>query len=322
VTITGITRSAGELSAWRDLFATMYGRAVLLKIALTVAIAGLAAVNHWRSVAAAATDLRPLRRAGRGEVVLAVCTLAVAAVLGSLPPPAAALRDPSGLVASGTDFGTTVRVRLTTPSNQPGPNRFVVDVADYDSGRPLTPRRVSLRFTPLDDPRVAPTTLELKGGPDQRFLGSGSNLAFDGRWRITALVEEGASSVEVPMEVETRIAPQFVSTFRPPGQPTQYTVQVENAGHVRFVPLSERAGPTTVTITCYDVLRDERPIEDIVVTLRGEGATAQRQPAQRVSPSTFVSSFALAPGPNRITVIARAPDGTRLRAALTLDVSK
>ena len=321
VTVTGVARSAGELSAWRDLLATAYGRAVLLKIAFTVAIAVLAAVNHWRSVAAAASDLSLLRNAGRGEVVLAVCTLVVAAVLGSLPPPAAALRDPSGLVASGTDFGTTVRVRLTTPSDQPGPNRFVVDVADYDSGRPLTPRRVSLRFTPLDDPRVAPTTLELKGGTDQRFVGSGSNLAFDGRWRITALVEEAASSVEVPMEVETRIAAQFVSAFRQPGQPSQYTVQVENAGHVRFVPTSERAGPTTVTITCFDVLRDERPIDDIVLTLRGAASTPQRQAVRRVSPSTFVSTFALASGSNRITVIARAPDGTRLRAALTLDVS-
>jgi len=215
-----------------------------------------------------------------------------------------------------------VRVKLTTPSDQPGPNRFVVEVSDYDSETPLEPRRISLRFTPLDDPRVAPTTLELQRGTDRTFVGSGSNLAFDGRWRITALVEQGASSVEVPMEVETRIAPQFVSVFRLPGQPAAYTVQVQNAGHVKFVPNPERAGPTTVTITCYDVLRDERPIEDMVVTVRQGDGPLRQQAVMRKSPSTFVSSFAFEPGSIRVTVIARAPDGTRLRAALNLDIPR
>lgn len=204
VVATGVVRSAGELTGWSDLTSTAYGRALLAKIALTVAIAAFAAVNHWRSVAAAFADLRPLRMAGSGEVVLAAGTLAVAALLASLPPPAAALRDPSGLDVSGTDFGTTVRVKLTTPSDRPGPNRFVVDVSDYDSGRPLNPRRVSLRFTPLDDERTAPTTLELKRGDDEVFVGSGSNLAFDGRWRITVLIQKERDAVEVPIELAIR----------------------------------------------------------------------------------------------------------------------
>ena len=320
VAATGVLRSAGELSGWADLTSTAYGQAVLAKIILTVGIAAFAAVNHWRSVAAAIADLRPLRRAGSGEVMLAACTLAVAAVLGSLPPPAAALRDPSGLVASGVDFGTTLRVRLTTPSNQPGPNRFVVNVADYDSGMPLRPRRVSLRFLPLDDARIAPTTLELKGGAGDAFVGSGSNLAFDGRWRITALVERDADSVEVPMEVETRIPPQFVSVEQPAGRPKNYVVQVENAGHVAMSPDSELAGPATVTIICYDVLRDQRPVDDIVVTLRVADGPARQLPVRRLSPSTFASDFAFEPGSNRITVVARGHDGARLRAALPLDI--
>jgi hypothetical protein len=197
-----------------------------------------------------------------------------------------------------------------------------VNVSDYDSGKPLNPRQVSLRFTPLDDPRITPTMLELKRGPDESFLGSGSNLAFDGRWRITALIEQGGSSVEVPMEVETRIAPQFVSIFRHEGHPATYTVQVENAGHVRFSADPERAGPSIVTITCYDVLNDERPIEDIVVTVRVGDSPPRQQSVTRKSPSTFVSRFAFEAGANRITVIARAPDGTRLRAALTLDIPR
>jgi hypothetical protein len=232
------------------------------------------------------------------------------------------LRNPSGLEVFGVDFGTTVRVQLTTPSDQPGPNRFVANVLDYDSGQPFGPRRVSLRFTPLDDPRVASTMLELKKGADEVFTGSGSNLAFDGRWRITALVEREADSVEVPMELETRLKPQFVSITRVEGQPTNYMIQVDNAGQVAIIPESERAGPTTVTIICYDVLRDQTWVEDIIVATRAGDGPARQQPVTRTSPSAFVSRFAFEPGPNRITVVARTPAGTRIRASLALDIPR
>ena len=113
VVVTGVARSAGELTSWADLISTRYGQALLAKVALTAGVAAFAAVNRWRSVAAAAADLGPLRRAGAAEVVLAGCALVAAAVLASLPPPAAELRAASGLEMSGVDFGTTLRVRLT-----------------------------------------------------------------------------------------------------------------------------------------------------------------------------------------------------------------
>jgi hypothetical protein len=43
--------------------------------------------------------------------------------------------------------------------------------------------------------------LELVPGEDDTFIGSGSNLAFNGQWRITALIERERYSVEVPMDV-------------------------------------------------------------------------------------------------------------------------
>ena len=62
-----------------------------------------------------------------------------------------------------------------------------------------------LRFTPLDDPGMPSSTLELVRRTDDAFVGSGSHLAFAGRWRITALIERQGDSVEVPMESEIRI---------------------------------------------------------------------------------------------------------------------
>jgi copper transport protein len=205
VAVTGIARSAGELTSWGDLTSTGYGQAVLAKVALTIGIAAFAAVNHWRSVAAAAADLRPLRRAGAAEVVLAVCALAAAAVLGSLPPPAAELRGAAGLDVSGVDFGTTLRVRVTAATDQAGPNRFLVTVTDYDSGEPIETRRATLRFTSLDDPRMASSALELARRADGAFVGSGSHLAVAGRWRLTALIEREGDSVDVSMDNDVRI---------------------------------------------------------------------------------------------------------------------
>jgi copper transport protein len=205
VLVTGITRSAGELTSWADLISTRYGQALLAKVALTAGVAAFAAVNRWRSVAAAAADLGPLRRAGAAEVGLAACALVAAAVLASLPPPAAELRAATGLAMSGVDFGTTLRVRLTAATDRPGPNRFVVNVTDYDSGEPIEIRRATLRFTPVDDPGMPSSTLELVHRTDDAFVGSGSHLAFAGRWRITALIERQGDSVEVPMESEIRI---------------------------------------------------------------------------------------------------------------------
>ena len=115
-----------------------------------------------------ASSLRPLRRTASGELALTVAALAAAGVLGTLAPPAAG-RSISGIVATGEDFGTTVRVRLTAASDYPGPNRFVVQIDDYDSNAPVRADRVSLRFTPLDDPGVASTRWRSRPGPMKRM---------------------------------------------------------------------------------------------------------------------------------------------------------
>ena len=174
----------------------------------------------------AASDLGPLRRTSRGELALGAAALAVAAVLGTLSPPSTGLA-PLGLSVSGADFATTVRVELETASSQPGANRFVVRAVDYDSDEPVGAERVSLRFMPLDDPGVAPTTLVLARAADGSYVGSGANLAFDGRWGVTVQIEREGGTVEVPLELETRGPPQFVSVERAPGEPPEYTIQVE-----------------------------------------------------------------------------------------------
>jgi putative copper export protein/methionine-rich copper-binding protein CopC len=319
---TGIARSLDELSSWDELTSTAYGRMVLVKIALFAAIAGCGAFNRWRGVPAAATDLRPLRRTARRELALAAAALTVAAVLGALPPPAAGRLDAaSGLSVSGADFGTTMRVWLTTASDQPGANRFVVHAVDYDTGTPLRANRVSLRFSPLDDPGIEPTVLTLAPGADQAYVGSGSNLAFDGRWRVMVQIERAADSAEVALELNTRIARRPARVLRIQNQPPSYTVEVPGAGLLRFSPDPERAGPGRLYVTCFDFIGDPRMVDTLVVTSEIEGAVRQL-PVSRLDRGRFVADIEFRPGQNVVAATARTVDGTRVRAAVAIDIPR
>jgi hypothetical protein len=140
---------------------------------------------------------------------------------------------------------------------------------------------------------------------------------------VSALVQRGVGSVEVPLDIETRSAPQFVSLEHNPGQFPEYTVQVrQRGGLIRISPHPEQAGPSRVYVTCFDLIGDIRPMDGIVVTAAAADGLASQRPVQRLEDNTFVADVQLQPGRNRITVIVRALDGTRLRAAVDLDVPK
>jgi hypothetical protein len=268
----------------------------------------------------AGENLSPLRRLSSAELVLATGALAAAALLGSLAPPAAGrLVAPLGITASGSSPRADVDVRLEAASAQPGPNRFVVHVVDSDSHQPVPTGHVSLRFTPLDDPGVAPTSLELDRAPGFAYAGSGANMVFDGRWGVTALVQRPRGVVRIPLELDTRTPAQFVSIESFPGRPTKYTVEVGNSGSVRIAPDPERAGPSKVYVDTYDIFANVVRARHLVLTVAAGDGPAKQQPVRAVG-SRFVADAELAAGPNTIAVVATTTNGVRLRAVLALDV--
>ena len=108
---------------------------------------------------------------------------------------------------------------------------------------------------------------------------------------------------------------------RIPGQAPKYTVEVRTEGYVRFSPDSERPGPSAVSVTCYDVVGDERPIEQMVVTLAGPDGHIHTPPLRRLRPGGFVVDVVLNEGRNTLAAVARTSDGVRLRAVVALDVT-
>jgi hypothetical protein len=318
ITVTGIVRGLQEVGEW-DALATTYGALVVAKVTLLAAIAALGALNRWRHVSAAATDARPLRRTAAGEIALAALAVVVAAALATLPPPASA-KGLAGIEASGSDFATTVTATLTAVSAQPGPNRFTVEVSDYDSGDPVTPDRLNLRFTPIDDPGVLPTTLTLARVADGVFTGTGANVSFDGRWRIDVLVERGNTSANVPLEIETRGRPQRVSVHRLPDRPPNYTVELGPIGTIEIVIDPERPGPAQLQIWCLGPTTEPLPLREMVVTVASDTISPQPVAVTRQDRHRFQSAVTLYRGMNRIVVVARTESDTRLRAVLELNL--
>jgi putative copper export protein len=320
IVATGVARSVVELTSWRDLIATPYGAAVLVKSVLFGAIVWLGAVHRRRSVPLAATTVRPLRRIGAAELGLAAITIVAAAMLGALPPPAAARAEPAGLSAEGSDFATTVRVRLIATSDQPGPNRFIVRAVDYDTREPVRARRVRIRFAPMDDPGVEPTTLDLAASDAGSYVGSGVHLAFAGRWQAIVSIERESGVVEVPLELEARTPEQWLSVRRTPGIPVQYTVSLGEIGDIRFSPDPERAGPSTVTISFFGFVHSPLPVGAVVVTQTDPNGHTVQVPVRHLDPTRVVANVIFKPGRNRLAAITYLEGGTRMRAVVDIDL--
>lgn len=319
VFLSGTLRAVDELPNWEELWMSGYGRAVLAKLVLIGGIVALANRNRRSGVPAASTDLEPLRRTSKLELGLGLLALAIAALLGTLAPPAPGQSAALGLSVSGADFGTTTRVELAVASDQPGPNRFTVRAEDYDSGDPLDSDGIGLRFTALDDPGVEPSTLALSPGPDDTFVGSGSNLAFEGRWAVEATVERDGGAVSVPLELDLPGPKQFVSVLRPPGHSPKYTMQIGTTGQIQLEPKPARAGPSKLYVTCFTTFGSESDVEEFVITTAVGEATRQL-PVRRLGSGKFVAGAELAAGPLAVGVVAHTRDGTRLRGVFQLRI--
>jgi copper transport protein len=320
VVATGTLRAIDELSSWGDLVSSGYGRAVVAKLLLVGAVVALAA-RYRRRVTTAASTLGPLRRSSAIELALALAALALAALLGTLAPPVVGQSAaPLGLSVSGADFGTTTQVELTVASKEPGPNQFTVRAEDYDSGDPVEAGAVGLRFAPLDDPGTAPSSLSLRPGPDDTYVGAGANLAFDGRWAVAVTVERDGGAVTVPLELDLPGPEQFVSVLRPPGHPPKYTMQIGTVGQIQLEPNPERPGPSRVYVTCFTTFGSESRVDQLVLTVAAGEAPTRQLPVRRLGSGKFVAAVSLAPGPLKVGAVARTRDGTRLRGVFELEI--
>jgi copper transport protein len=301
VIVTGALRAGEELPAPSELFTSAYGRMILIKVALVVPLAALALRNRR---AVRARRLGSLARTGRAELAVAAAALLSAGALGALAPPVVVgAAGPRGLLAEGHAGATAVR--LTTVSPEPGPNRFVLRV---DAGAP--PAAATLRFTPIDDAGVRPTTLRLRRESRDTYAAAGANLAFDGRWRVSVRLGDGTT---IPLELDAQGPRQFLSVLRPPGRPPQYTHLIPRIGLLRLTPDHARG---RVDIRAFDLFSSEARVETLVLTHTRHGST-RAVPVRRVGRGHYAARLPIGRG-DRLAVIAHLRGGERARSVFDL----
>jgi copper transport protein len=243
-----------------------------------------------------------LRRSVRSEVVLAALVLVAAAVLSGLPPAsfvqAAGQKTtaPTSVSVTGSDFATTVRVRLTASPGTAGPNRFTIQVLRYDSGRPLPARHVRLEFSLPSNPDVA-SSLNLARGTSGTWTGRGTNLSIYGQWDIDVVIQQAATAADVHLRLRTRLPPEHITIARQPGVPDLYTITLMDGYSLQTYLDSARQGRSTVHFTFFQASGKEQPITSASAQAITPAGTGRPLKLIRFSKGHFAANLNLtAPG--------------------------
>ncbi len=329
VAITGLLRAISEVGSIDNLLSSDFGHLVIAKTALLGVLALLGAVNHFRHVPAAGRSVRGLRRIGSAELLVGATVLLLSASLVNLAPPAetpgsAATSAPTvePVILAGSDFGTSLKLRLDVSPGMAGFNAFKATVTDFDTGAPLASATgVTLRFTFPGRSDVGSSRLDLPASGPGVFSGTGSNLSLVGAWQVTALVVNGTASVEVPLELVTRTAPATIDVNAVSGLPTIYTVHL-SAGRTLQVYLDPgKAGANEVHTTFFDAAGNELPVQAVAMVLGPKGGPAAALTPRQLEPGHFVADSTLAAGTWTLSVAGPAPNGDQLTTQLDIPVT-
>ncbi len=324
VAITGAVRAVQEVGSLDAFLTTDYGLVLVVKSSVLLLLVGLGAVNHFMGVPAAIRSLRVLRRVGRMEVALAAVVLVATGLLVNLVPPssvaAAATPPPSPVTASGSDFGTTVRVKLVVTPGTPGINSFEVAVVDYDTGEPVSATSVQLRFTSASSSGIGGSTLHLEQRDVGDFEASGGNLSLDGIWKVTAVVAAQTATVEVPLPIATQVAEVQVDSIPTTGAPTIHTAHLPGGTTLQVYLDPGSPGPNELHSTFFDASGNELPVQTATYLLEPASGPAAVVVPRQLEPGHFITDLQVAGDTLGADVAGPSPDGTMLHAHFDIPI--
>jgi copper transport protein len=314
VAITGILRSSNELgwTWWLHPFRNGYGTTLSIKIGVAGVLIALGTYNHFRSVpsvrAGASGGAALLRRVAQGELVLAVGVFALTGTLTGLAPQNApgAGAGSGPIVATGSDFATTTRARLTVTPGTAGPNDFDLKLSDFDTGAPAEVQEVTLSFQ-LAGSTVSATTLDLSAVGSGNWTGSGSELSLDGAWQIAVLARSGSETLQIELHLTTR-PPEQTQTVSS-GTPPIYTLTIPSGESIQSYNDPSTAGPNEFHLTAFDPDGNELPLASASVTATGPDGPPTALELRRLTAGHFVGDVALTAGAWHFDLTATGENG-------------
>ena len=321
VALTGTFRAVIEVGSIGQLFGTAFGILVLVKVTLFVVLAALGAINRYGNVPRASRVLRGLRRVASTELVIGTAVVLVAAALVNVAPPVASAAPATTakatqLVVTGSDFATTVKVRLTVSPGTAGFNTFDLRVTDYDTGALVRAASVQLEFTQPLRPQLGQSTLTLERQSDGTFAARGGNLAIAGIWEVAAIIENASNSTEVHLQVITGgPAPQVTAT-RFSGLPTLYSIELQSGWLAQVYIDPDKAGADEFHVTFFTNSNEtsEIHIATVTVGMTPPGGTPTILVSRRLDPiGHFVADATIPAGPTRYDIDRHHSDRRRHR---------
>jgi copper transport protein len=214
--LTGLYSSYLHVGQIDLLPATTYGRALLIKLGLFVALVLLGALNMQvltrRLRAAPGQGARGLARSVRAEIVIGALVLLAVGAMTSVAPSLTAweAHEQQGIAQSATvgDVDLTLRI---APA-QIGDNEFAVDVTDRRPGAAAAATRVLLRFD-MQGMEMTPLQTEAAATGGERYTARGSFTSMGGRWHIEVVLRRaGFDDVRHTFEVDILRGQPFVIT--------------------------------------------------------------------------------------------------------------
>jgi copper transport protein len=187
---TGLIQTYVYVRHLGDLLSTGYGRAVLAKFLLLLAVIGIAAYNR-RTVIPRLRRVAELggspglpgvllRRALRGEVALLAVVIGVTAALASYAPPVSAQPGP---------FSTTTAVGPTTLEMDVDPaavgaNQIHIYFFDAKTGAPYKPGKELTVTATLPDKEIGPLPLTVQSAGPGHYIVQSALLNAPGDWEL------------------------------------------------------------------------------------------------------------------------------------------
>ncbi|HEX5712472.1 MAG TPA: CopD family protein [Solirubrobacterales bacterium] len=212
ILLTGLGQAYAYVRDLDNLLDTAYGRAVLIKLVLLVALLiPLGAYNRYRSVPRleriAAGGEAPgragllLRRALRGEVALLVVVLGVTAALAGYPPATAQQSGPfSGSAALGP-----AELEVTVDPAQVGSNQIHLYLFDARSGAQFDRVKELGVTATMPENSIGPLPLEPQRSGPGHYTVPGAQLGVAGDWELDVTARVSAfDQYEAKLEVPIR----------------------------------------------------------------------------------------------------------------------
>jgi copper transport protein len=207
---TGLIQAYVYVRHLGDLFSTGYGRAVLAKFLLLLAVIAIAAYNRRAVIPrlrrVAELGVSPglpgvlLRRALRGEVALLAVVIGVTAALASYAPPISAQPGP---FSTTTEVGSTTLEMDVDPAAV-GANQIHIYFFDAKTGAPYKPGKELTVTATLPDKQIGPLPLTVQSAGPGHYIVQGALLNAPGDWDLGLTLsvsefDQFETKVEVPV---------------------------------------------------------------------------------------------------------------------------